>query len=134
MEQVARSVREELENHLVGDTNVVNAVGYFNEETQEFIYLSSELERQYDRTALTDILENAFLDVWGAINQEKMYGSELHATTRVYDTYVDTVIALGETKGIIFILDRDGDYQYPELVKSIQDTVDRYEVGATIDV
>lgn len=132
MEQVARSVREKLVDHLVGDADAVNAVGYFNEETQEFIYLSSELEQQYDKAALTDILENAFLDVWGAINQEEMYGSELHATTRVYDTYVDTVIALGETKGIVFILDRDADYQYPELVESIENTVNQYEVGAKI--
>lgn len=82
---------------------------------------------------LADVLENAFLDVWGAINQEKMYGSELHATTRVYDEYVDTVIPLGETKGIVFIVDRRAEYQYPDIIQKLEAAVTRYDSGVGLE-
>jgi hypothetical protein len=81
-------------------------LSYFNDEAQEFIHTSDDVNKRYDEAVLADVLETTFLDVWGAINQEKMYDSELHATTRVYDEYVDTVIPVDETKGIVFIVDR----------------------------
>lgn len=68
----------------------------------------------------------------GAINQEKMYDSELHATTRVYDVYVDTVIPLGERKGIVFIIDRDAEYQYPGIIENIKEEVIEDDVGLDI--
>ena len=130
MEQVAETVYEELEDTLTGD--VIHGVGYFNEETQEFIHTSGDLNQRYDEKVFADILENAFLDVWGAINQEKMYDSTLHATTRVYDEYVDTVIPFGERKGILFITDCDAEYQYLDIVEKIEATVSRHDPGVDL--
>ena len=56
-----------------------------------------------------------------------MYASTLHATTRVYDEYIDTVIPLGEREGIVFIIDRDAEYQYPAIVEKIEATVTQHE-------
>lgn len=131
MRQAAETVYEELEDQLVHDA--IHGVGYFNDETQEFIHTSGDLNQRYDEAVLANILENAFLDVWGAINQEKMYGSELHATTRVYDEYVDTVIPFGERKGIVFVVDRGAKYQYPNVIKKLEEAVARYDSGIGLE-
>ena len=131
MEQAVEAVYEELEDTLTNDA--IHGVGYFNDETQEFIHTSGDLNQRYDEEVFADILENAFLDVWGAINQEKMYASTLHATTRVYDEYVDTVIPFGERKGIFFIIDRDTEYQYPDIVEKIEATVSRYDPSVDLE-
>lgn len=131
MKRATETVYEELEDQLVDDA--IHGVGYFNDEAQEFIHTSDDLNERYDEAVLADVLENAFLDVWGAINQEKMYGSELHATTRVYDEYVDTVIPLGETKGIVFIVDRRAEYQYPDIIQKLEAAVTRYDSGVGLE-
>jgi len=45
----------------------------------------------------------------------------------VYDEYIDTVIPLGEREGIVFIIDRDAEYQYPAIVEKIEATVTQHE-------
>ena len=125
MEQAAETVHDEITDMLTDDA--IHGVGYFNDETQKFIHTSGDLNQRYDEKVFADILENAFLDVWGAITQENMYASTLHATTRVYDEYIDTVIPLGEREGIVFIIDRDAEYQYPAIVEKIEATVTQHE-------
>ena len=131
MRMASKAVYREL-NDTVADDDIIG-VGYFNDDTQEFIHISDDLSQQYDEDIFLNIIENAFLDVWGAINQEKMYGSTLHATTRVYDDFIDTVIPLGERTGIIFIIDRDAEYQYPDIVEKIEAEVSRYEPGVDLE-
>ena len=69
----------------------------------------------------------------GAFSQEKMYASTLHATTRVYDEYVDTVMPLGEREGIVFIIDRDAEHQYPAIVEKIEATITQHESGGGLE-
>jgi len=124
MQRVAQATYIELRKHFSDE--MINAIGYFHGETQEFIYISDELERRYDESALDDILEDAFFDTFGASYHEDLYDSELHATTRIYDEYIDTVIPLGDTRGVLFIIDCNAWYQFPEAVKEIKDAVTRY--------
>lgn len=131
MRQAVETVYEELKDEIADEA--IHGVGYFNDETQTFIHTSDEVTQRYDEAVLADILENAFLDVWGAVNQEEMYGSELHATTRVYDEYVDTVIPFGERRGIVFIVDRGAKYQYPDVIEKIEDAVTRYNSGVRLE-
>lgn len=131
MRQAVETVYEELKGEIADEA--IHRVGYFNDETQTFIHTSDEVTQRYDEAVLADILENAFLDVWGAVNQEEMYGSELHATTRVYDEYVDTVIPFGERRGIVFIVDRGAKYQYPDVIEEIEDAVTRYNSGVRLE-
>jgi hypothetical protein len=131
MEHAAETVHKELKNMLTDDA--IHGVGYFNDETQKFIHTSGDLNQRYDKEVFDDILENAFLDVWGAFSQEKMYASTLHATTRVYDEYVDTVMPLGEREGIVFIIDRDAEYQYPAIVEKIEATITQHESGGGLE-
>jgi len=131
MRSVAEAVYEKLEDQFGADA--IHGVGYFNDETQEFTRLSGKLEQRCDESVLVDILDNAFLDVWGAITQEKMYDSELHATTRVYDECVDTVIPIGEREGIVFIIDRDAEYQYAAIVEELEAVVTQHKSGGGLE-
>ena len=65
MEHAAETVHEELKNMLTDDA--IYGVGCFNDETQKFIHTSGDLNQRYDKEVFDDILENAFLDVWGGI-------------------------------------------------------------------
>lgn len=125
MQQVAQSVHEKLNERLPSDS--IGAIGYFNKEAQEFVHISHDLQQQYDEPVFADILENAFLDVWGDVSQDRVRASELHATTRIYDTYVDMVIPLSKTEGVVFIIDRDAEYQYFKLIEDIKDIVISYD-------
>ena len=51
----------------------------------------------------------------------------------VYDEYIDTVIPLGEREGIVFIIDRDAEYQYPAIVEKIEATVTQHESDGDLE-
>jgi len=125
VQHIAQAVHEKLNERLASDS--IGAIGYFNEEAQEFIHISRELQQQYDEPVFDDILENAFVEVWGDVDRDRVRASELHATTRIYDTYVDMVILLTKTEGVVFLIDRDAEYQYPQLIEEVKDAVTPYD-------
>jgi len=51
----------------------------------------------------------------------------------VYDEYVDTVMPLGEREGIVFIINRDAEYQYPAIVEKIEATITQHESGGGLE-
>ena len=69
MEQAAEIVHDEITDMLTDDA--IHGVGYFNDETQKFIHISGDLNQRYDEKVFADILENAFLDVWGQLLRRK---------------------------------------------------------------
>jgi hypothetical protein len=125
VQHVAQTVEQKLNERLARDS--IGAIGYFNKEAQEFIHISRDLQQQYDEPVFDDILENAFVEVWGDVNQDRVRASELHATTRIYDTYVDMVIPLTKTDGVVFLIDRDAEYQYPKLIEEVKDAITPYD-------
>jgi len=91
----------------------LHAVGYFskehdNEAELDYVYTSEKVDGTYDEESLLKILEDSFMDSLGSASYEDLHSSELHATTRFYDDFIDTTIALDKTEGITFILDRGG--------------------------
>ena len=114
----------------------LHAVGYFDHtesrEEREYVYCSQELRERYDEESLLETFEHAFIDSFSAVNYESLHASELHAVTRVYDKTVNTVVPLSDDCGVVFVLERDGVYEYGEIIDSIETAVADERLGVDI--
>lgn len=107
-------------------------VGYYTEQGTGIIYERGDVQEEYARTDVEEILDSARLESLGKGAYETPHGENLTATIRTYESIANITILLSELNGIMIAVDYPGDYSYQELLRMVSERIDSDEPGVDV--
>lgn len=110
-------IAEFLQSELGGDLRVVS---YISPKSEQVPYMREDLQAQYTRDELREVLYEILMDVTDRGTFEQSLESDMEATTMIFEDRVITVLLTDVQEAIVISLDRDGDYSYLNLVDACQ--------------
>lgn len=114
MEQLAERLRDELKAEI--DAGLLG-VSYYEDEDVGHVFRSEWATEKYDPEQVDEIVRDIQLEALGYGSLKARQEESLHATVRIYEEMLDVAMPITETSGVVFALDRDGDYDLRELVR-----------------
>lgn len=122
-ETVSNAVADLIAEELAG-------VGYYTDEETRIIYERDDIQNEYARTDVEDILDSARLESLGKGAYETPHDEKLTSTIRTYETIANIILPVSELHGIIIAVDYPSDCSYQKILQVISERIEPDELGA----